>query len=59
VLGKRSSGDLLGELAALEDSPRAATASAQDKEVAIKLQRDDLDAILRVNPEWARRGKLR
>jgi CRP/FNR family cyclic AMP-dependent transcriptional regulator len=53
VLGKRSSGDLLGELAALEGAPRAATATAKDKVVAIKLQREDLDAILRENPEWA------
>ncbi len=53
VLGKRSSGDLLGELAALEGAPRAATATAKDEVVAIKLQREDLDAILRENPEWA------
>jgi CRP/FNR family cyclic AMP-dependent transcriptional regulator len=53
VLGTRSSGDLLGELAALEGAPRAATATAKDTVVAIKLQREDLDAILRENPEWA------
>lgn len=53
VLGRRSSGDLLGELAALEGAPRAATATAKDKVVAIKLQREDLNAILRENPEWA------
>jgi CRP/FNR family cyclic AMP-dependent transcriptional regulator len=53
VLDKRSTGDLLGELAALEDAPRAATATAKDQVAALKLQREDLDAILRAHPDWA------
>ena len=53
VLGRRVGGELVGELAALESAPRAATASAKDEVSALKLQPEDLDAILHANPDWA------
>jgi CRP/FNR family cyclic AMP-dependent transcriptional regulator len=53
VLGRRAAGELIGELAALEGAPRAATAAAKDDVTALKLQPEDLDAILRANPDWA------
>lgn len=53
VLGRRTAGELVGELAALEGAPRAATASAKDQVTALKLQPEDLDFILRKNPDWA------
>jgi CRP-like cAMP-binding protein len=53
VLGRRGGGELVGELAALEGAPRAATASAKDEVVALRLQPDDLEEILRANPDWA------
>jgi CRP-like cAMP-binding protein len=53
VLGRRSQDELLGELAALKGAPRAATATAKDEVMAIKLQREDLEAILGAHPDWA------
>lgn len=53
VLGTRTAGELLGELAALEGAPRVATATAKDDVHALKLHHDDLHAILRQHPEWA------
>lgn len=53
VLARRSAGELVGELAALEGEPRAATVSAKDDVVALKLGFEDLAEILRADPEWA------
>ncbi|NOX30195.1 MAG: Crp/Fnr family transcriptional regulator [Actinobacteria bacterium] len=53
VLGRRGPGSVLGELAALEGAPRSATVRATTDVTAIVLQANDLEDLLREEPELA------
>ncbi|MEM9039763.1 MAG: Crp/Fnr family transcriptional regulator [Actinomycetota bacterium] len=53
VIGRRGPGDLIGELAALEEAPRTATVTAQGDVVAHVLRRQDLLDLLDEYPAWA------
>lgn len=53
VIGRREAGDLIGELAALEEAPRAATVTAQGPVAAYVLRRQDLLDLLDEYPAWS------
>jgi len=53
VLGRRGPGSVLGELAALEGAPRSATVRAATPVSAIVLQANDLETLLREEPDLA------
>jgi CRP/FNR family cyclic AMP-dependent transcriptional regulator len=53
VLSRRSSGELVGELAALEGAPRSATVIAKTEVSAFKLRSEQLHDLLVEYPEWA------
>jgi CRP/FNR family cyclic AMP-dependent transcriptional regulator len=53
VLSRRSSGELVGELAALEGAPRSATVIAKTEVSAFKLRSEQLHDLLVEHPEWA------
>lgn len=53
VLGRRQRGALVGELAALEGAPRAATVTAKDHVMTVRLRPEDLHAILEDHPDLA------
>jgi len=53
VLNRRGPGSLVGELAALEGAPRAATVTARGDVVTRVLRSEDLFALLDEHPSWA------
>jgi len=55
VLATLETGDFVGELALLDDSPRSASAMAVEKTEALAFFREDLNKLLNTNPETASR----
>ena len=53
VLGRRETGSLVGELAALAGAPRAATVRAKGDVATIRLQWEAFHQILHDHPDWA------
>lgn len=54
VIAEIGEGDIVGEMAILEESSRAATVKAMDAVIALKIKEPQFQEFLKINPKYAR-----